>query len=119
MKVFACPAIVPVPTPDYANYDWEVEQKRENDHKKQLASWLKERGYTGKYTGEVVSFSVGDGAANYMVADAPRKFCLIHLPYGDGYNYRHVEFLPKKEIIEKIATDKALNAAFDRAKKGE
>jgi hypothetical protein len=35
----------------------------------------------------------------------------MHLPYGDAYQYRDVEFLPKDEIIRRIDMD-AKRASF-------
>jgi len=112
MKIFTCPKDVPAPTPDYGkDYDHNKTIEAEQKHMDDLKAWLKKSGYTGKYTGEIYREGVADGYALYMVADSP-KFCLIHLPYGDGYQSRNVGFLPKKEIIRRIEGDKKLAALF-------
>src|SRR3989304_3088397 len=99
MKIHCLPTEVPAPTPNYTNYDSVKEIAAENKHMADLKAWLKKVGYTGKYTGEIYKEQIADGYALYMVADGGRNFALIHLPYGDGYDSRNVQFLPKKEII--------------------
>ena len=111
MKVYTCPPSLPAPTIDYRNYDSAKEIAAEQEHSNKLKTWLKLNGCTGKYTGEIFSAGVADGCAQYMLADG-RKSCLIHLPYGDAYQYRDVEFLPKKEIIRRIEADKKITALF-------
>lgn len=99
MKVYASP--VNMPEPDYRNYDAALIAKQENDHMAATKKWLKDNGYNGKHTGDIVAFGVADGKAVYMMGDG-KKSCLIHLPYGDAYHYRDVSFLPKKEIIKRL-----------------
>ena len=113
MKVFSSP--VPAPEVDYANYDRDKERKREDEHTSSVKKWLLDNGYNGKLTGKIVTFPVADGYAQYMLADG-RKSALIHLPYGDAYNYNDVQFLPKKEIIRRIEADKKFNAMFTKQK---
>jgi hypothetical protein len=114
MKVYALPNEVPAPETDYRNYNREKEVARENEHMRKLAEWLRKAGYTGKRTGEIVRFGVADGYALYMLADG-KKSALIHLPYGDAYNYNDVVYLPKKEILRRIDADKAMTKLFARA----
>ena len=108
MKVYGVPAELPAPQPDYKNYDYEAETAREEEHKAALKEWLVAQGYTGPHTGGIVSFSVGDGAALYMLGDAGKgtRSALIHLPYGDSYQYPHVEYLPKAEIVRIISVER-------------
>lgn len=101
MKVYACPEECPAPEPDYSNYDFAKEQKRQDEHQAKLKAWLQANGYSGKYTGEIYATPRGDGYAQYMVGDG-RSFCLIHLPYGDAWDDPDVRYLPKKEIIKRI-----------------
>lgn len=114
MQVFDLPDEVPFAEPDYAHYDFDKEQARQQQHIEQLRKWLKDSGYNGPDSGKIVSFPVGDGYAQYMLADAPRgmKSGLIHLPYGDAYQYRDVGFLPKAEILRRIAETAKINAIF-------
>lgn len=112
MKVYACPAEVPEPVIDYANYPGiEVLIKLWDDHAKALKAWLIDAGYTGPHTGKIVYFPVGDGNAQYMLADGP-KSCLIHLPYGDAWEYRDIGYLPKKAILERIKQQEGLASIF-------
>ena len=117
MKVYGIPKEVAYPEPDYANYDFDRERRREDAHRKTLKKWLKDNGYKGKRTGEIARFPMADGYACYMLADG-RRSALIHLPYGDAWHYRDVEFLPKKEVLRRIDADKALAKIFSDAKKG-
>ncbi len=111
MKVYTCPVECPAPQPDYSKWDKVKEQAAEDKHMADLKEWLIKRGYRGKLTGKIVSFGVADGSALYMFADGS-KSCLIHLPYGDGYQYRDVAFLPKKEILRRIAQGEAMSKLF-------
>jgi len=114
MKIYSCPDEVPAPKVDYsAKYDRAKEDAAEKKHMADLAKWLKKSGYTGKYTGEIYRQQIADGYAAYMFGDGS-KSCLIHLPYGDGYHARDVEFVPKKEIIARIERDKAFSVMWKK-----
>ncbi len=120
MKVYTCPKEVPAPKPDYRNYDHVKEQAAEDKHMADLKAWLVKQGFTGKYTGEIYSVGVADGHAQYMLADVPKgytspKSFLIHLPYGDAYQSRDIEFIPKKEIIRRIDAHKKFQAVWKKA----
>lgn len=115
MNVYAVPRDVPFTKPDYTNYDFKAERERENRHIADLKAHLIEMGYTGKHTGKIASFGVGDGYANYMLADGSGVYghsFLIHLPYGDAYHFQYVSKLSKKEIIKKIEQQEGLAALF-------
>jgi hypothetical protein len=74
-------------------------------------------GYTGKHTGGIYRTGVADGCAQYMIGDKGRGGVLIHLPYGDAYQSRDVQFLPKAEILKRIEGEKAIAELFaERAK---
>lgn len=113
MKVYGLPAEVAAPEVDYRNYDRERVQKQETEHREKLAGWLRNAGYNGKRTGEIVRFQVADGYAQYMLGDG-KKSCLIHMPYGDAYAYDDVRFLPKAEIIKRIDADKRFAKLFEK-----
>lgn len=115
MKVYSCPDEVAFGEPDFANYDHAKEVAREEEHTERLKAWLIANGAKGPKTGAIVSFPVGDGRALYMLADGPRSY-LVHLPYGDGYQYRDVKFLPKAEILRRIKADEAFGDIFAKAK---
>ncbi len=82
------------------------ELRAEEEHQARLAAWLKARGYVGPYTGAIYREGVADGYALYVLADGP-KSCLIHLPYGDGYQSANVQFVPKSEVIRRVKADAA------------
>jgi hypothetical protein len=108
MRVHSCPKEVPAPEPDYTNYDREKEIRQEEEHMAKLAKWLRKAGYTGKHTGGIYRTGVADGCAQYMLGDKGRGGILIHLPYGDAWQSRDVQFLPKSEIVRHIEADKEL-----------
>ena len=93
---------------DHSNLDFAALTRAEDDHANTLKIWLKVNGYTGPNTGKIIRFSVADGCASYMFADAKGQSCLIHLPYGDAYQYPDAEFLPRGEILRRIQQQKKL-----------
>jgi hypothetical protein len=112
MKVYGIPEEVSFSAPDYLNYDRDREAARESAHKERLKEWLIAAGCDGERTGQTLSFAVADGYAQYMLADRGRQSYLVHLPYGDAYQYRDVEFLPRDEIIRRIDQDARMAAFF-------
>lgn len=106
MKVYSSPVKF---QPNYG-IAYEAEQKREAAHQAELKTWLKDNGYGGANTGRVASFPVADGAALYMIGEGTgsKKDILVHLPYGDGYNYVHVSRLTKKDILASARHDEAV-----------
>ncbi len=114
MKVYALPKEVPAPEIDWSKPDdWRA---KEAAHAEALKAWLIRGGYTGPRTGEIARFPHADGYANYMLADGAKKSVLIHLPYGDAWNYPYIERLTKKDILENLDRAKALNALFAKKK---
>jgi len=114
MKVYGIPKELPEPKVDYGNYDRDKAIEAENKHREALKGWLKRAGYTGKRTGEVAKFPVADGYAEYMLGEGKGKAVLLHLPYGDGYHYPDVKYLPKAEILRRIDADKRFAEMFKR-----
>lgn len=114
MKVYSVPSEVPAPVVDWIHFDYHKMVKDQSDHQARLKAWLVSQGYTGKNTGKIVRFQVADGYAVYMMAEG-RKSVLIHLPYGDSYQYPDVRFLPKKEILRRIAQEENLSKLFRAA----
>jgi len=112
MKVYGILEEVPFAAPDYANYDRDKEEARETAHMEAVKEWLLANGYDGEHTGKTLGFGVGDGYARYMFADKGRQSFLVHLPYGDAYQYRDVEFLPRKEILSRIEQEEKRAAFF-------
>ena len=99
MKVFALPAEVPAPKVDYRNFDLHKMQCDERRHRLALQAHLINLGYTGKNTGKIVNFPVADGYAQYMIMEHGKTFALVHLPYGDAYQFQYANRLTKQDIL--------------------
>lgn len=120
MKVYSCPKEVPAPEVDYRNYDHDKVLADEKSHSERLKAYLIKMGYTGAHTGEEYNHPHADGHARYMVADVPKGArkgtvsVLIHLPYGDAWNSRDVQHLPKTEVFARIAASKKFHALLSK-----
>ena len=108
--IYASP--VPAPEYDWKNFNFEAMQAQDAQHEQAVKDWLAANGYTGKNSGRIVRFGVADGYAAYMIAEAGRKFALIHLPYGDAYQYPDAQFLPKSEILKRAQREDNLAKLF-------
>lgn len=75
--------------PDYRNYDYEKEQKRESDYVCLLSAHYRkvERGLGNRMelVGKLICTGVADGQAQYMVI-RERPFQMVHLHLGDAYS---------------------------------
>lgn len=117
MKIYSCPDEVAFAEPDYANYDTNAEQARQDAHTAELKAWMAANGWPGPRTGEILREPHADGYALYMYGDVEgRGACLIHLPYGDAWNSPNVEHLPRKEILARLDRGKAMTALFGGAR---
>ena len=117
MKVYGVPEAVPFARPDYKNYNLHAEQAREKAHQQALKTHLIEMGHKGKHTGKIARFPVADGFAQYMLADGAGHYggsFLIHLPYGDGYQFPGVKHYPKSAVVENILGQERLIALFSK-----
>ena len=117
MKIYAVPAEVPFAETDYSSFNIERGRAREDAHMEALKAHLIKLGYRGPNTGKVLSMHVGDGAARYMLADGPKSF-LVHLPYGDAYHSPDAQFLPKAEVLKRIAAAEKVADLFAKGRKG-
>lgn len=112
MKIFELPKEVPAPSVDYSEYDRVKVLADEEKHMADLKTYLQKMGYSGQHTGGIYREPVADGYALYMVAHGGNTLSLIHLPYGDAYSSRNVQFLPKSEIIRRLEADKKMALLF-------
>lgn len=71
------------PEPDYKNYNWELERKKEEDCLNKLKSLLRSQN-DDPIIGFEVNVGRGDGYARYIVCDT-KPFAMIHLPFGDAW----------------------------------
>lgn len=112
MKIYASP--IPAPeydwTGDFANF-----QRLDDEHEKALKNWLAANGYTGHNSGRIVRFGIADGHAAYMIAEGGGKTFLIHLPYGDAYQYPDAQYLPKAEILRRADREDNLVKLFAKS----
>lgn len=61
--------------------------------------------------GEVISFPVADGTADYVVA-CVKPVELVHLQTWDCYAFQYAKNLKTKDIVEKVRQHKALEKLF-------
>lgn len=113
MKVYGHIEGLEYPEPDYTHYDSDKELARQEAHIAKMKAELLKMGYTGKHTGKIFCEPMGDGYAQYMLADGRQSF-LVHLPFGDSYHSRNVEYLPKKEVIKRIEASEQLASIFSK-----
>lgn len=107
-KIYSPPASIKVP-----ELNWEDINAYEEANKKfvdDLRAFCKSRN-SGEHIGEVIKFPVADGYAEYMVASlSPVE--LIHLPLWDAWEFDYASRLTKKDIIDKIKQNKAMEKLF-------
>ena len=84
--------------------------------KADLKEWCIQRNRKEEHVGEVIKFPVADGQAEYMVASL-KPVVLIHLPLWDAWHFQYAHLLGKKEILTKIAQNKAMEELFAMRKK--
>ena len=114
MKVFLVPDSIPAPS---ISGDWSIAmldelRVAEDEHQIALAEWLRANGYNGPHTGGIVAIPHADSFARYMMADAKKGSCLIHLPYGDGWHSPHAKNMPKRDAVRYIEQEKRLQDMF-------
>lgn len=113
MKVFATPPNLPAPEYDLRHYNPDRIARKEAAHVAALTEWLvTEEGCKPGLTGKIAQFQVADGYAQYMFADKGRESFLIHLPYGDGYQFRYIERLTREDILVQIDAQERRDAFF-------
>ena len=95
------------------NFSQGVQLMRETENAfiEKLRQWCVDRAKDSgqQHIGEVIHFPVADGRACYMVA-ALSPLQLIHLPIGDAWQFQYDFRLTKKDVVEKIKNQKALEA---------
>lgn len=106
MQIYSLPEELEATLPELT-MNWKEYAAAEKAHAETVKAWLIENGYTGTKTGHELWLPVADGRACYMFADARgtgsgQKSFLVHLPYGDAWHSRDVEFLPQKEVLKRL-----------------
>lgn len=110
-KIFSPPDGLTQPTLDFANF--ANYQKGCEDYKENLKKMLLKRNPNGKNVGEIISFPVADGTADYMVAKM-QPLELVHIPLMDAWEFNYVHLLKAKDVQEKIDQQKALEKLFSK-----
>lgn len=102
-KVYGCPENIIIP--DYFAFkDSSAYNKAVDDFKEELKIFCKENSKC-VHAGEIISFPVGDGYAQYMVFNYTS---LVHLSLGDSYQISdaHSRGLRKADIIQQVNFNK-------------
>jgi hypothetical protein len=107
-KIYAPPASIGEAPRWNGNYDDLL--RREADWLDRLVNHLKATS-SDPLVGEQIQFQVADNYARYVVAST-KPLALIHLPFGDGYTFQYANRLTLKDIRDKVAHQKALDALF-------
>lgn len=108
-RIYQAPKQFKLPLTSFFRDDWE---KQIEDYIERVRDWCKSY-HKGEYIGEVITFSVADGRAYYMVfSEKPLK--LLHLPIGDCWEFPYVHRLTLKEVKQKVASQKALDRLFQK-----
>jgi hypothetical protein len=81
-KVYSAPKELSY-NPDFSK-GWEAYQKRTKEFEDNLEEYCLRNG-EGKYRGKIVSTSVADGSARYMIFGTKGGVKMIHIPTGDAW----------------------------------
>jgi len=108
--IFSAPKSIPIPELDFQDFDGYL--KKCEQFKADLKALVQSHD-KGKHVGEIISFPVADGNAEYMVVNM-KPLRLVHIPLMDAYEFQYVNRLTAKDVVEKIEQQKALEALFSR-----
>ena len=99
-KVYSPPKELPTPIPDYMKpgRGWMEDEKKWEES---LRQYCVANGGKDEAVGTVIGFPVADGSAQYMVFSIS-PLVLIHMPLGDAWQYRYINRLTKKDILEQV-----------------
>lgn len=112
MKVYSFPDHIEPPKLDFTNFDMNAYQAKEDACNAELKAWLIAQGWNGSNTGEIYRIPHADGHAQYMVAEGPRQFGLIHLPYMDAWDSPWASRATKNQVLQEIERSKRVAALF-------
>lgn len=114
--IYAPPLEIPFPEPDYRNYDYDEQVKKEEKWIEELRFFCKKR-CKASLVGEIVRVRRGNGYAMYMVCQN-KPFAMIYLPMGAAWRgddiwERGIRLSDAKRILE---SERALKALFETRK---
>ncbi len=106
------------PAPDYSHYDFDKEQKADEEYIQKLVDYAKKQALCPE-AGKQIRFGVCDGYACYIVLNL-KPVELIHLEIGDAYNFQYANRLTAKDVREEIRRQEALEKLFsDQAERNK
>jgi len=112
-QIFTIEHEVPAPQFDFkTDKNFAGYQARVDVYLEDVKNKLKEYKYgQSPLFGEIISFSVADGYAQYMVVSS-RPLRLLHLPIGDAWEYIGIERLRLVDVENKVNAQKTLAKLF-------
>lgn len=114
-KVYSHPDEIKVPEHNWADDSVLDMQKKDAAFLAELKAWCQKRNPNQEHVGEVLYFPMGDGYAQYMVA-AISPVQLIHIPLGDAWSFQYANKLTKKDVVDQIKQQKAIEKLFPKRK---
>lgn len=109
MKVYDPPEEIEIPEINFD--DISLYRKKCDEFIENLKNFLLKRKVSDEYTGETIKFPVADGYAFYMVAST-KPLSVVHVPLYDAWEFEYIERLTKKDVIDKIKQQKAIDELF-------
>jgi hypothetical protein len=106
VEIFSTPEEIKKP-----KFNFDTFMEDEEKYIKQIAQWLKDNGYNGKYSGEVIKIPHADGYAHYMVISL-KPLEIFHLDIGDAWHSEFAELLTVAKVKEMVTRQKALDEMF-------
>jgi len=115
-KIYNPPNCIEVPELEFDPNHFKENLKKYNDACEQYIKDLKDFVLSikkGKNIGEIISFPVADGKAEYMVSSM-RPLELMHIPLGDAWEFPYVHLLTAKEVNKIIEQQNKLKEFFEK-----
>lgn len=112
-KIYGPPKEIPVPKLNVAGFDFERYQKDEEEYTQKLRDYCQVNGGNEDSVGEIISFPVGDGYAQYMVFNT-KPVVLIHMPLGDAWQFRYANRLTRKDVLAEVNRGRKIKELFSR-----
>jgi hypothetical protein len=113
-KIYDIPGNIKVPEIKFDNFNLKEYQNDIERFYKEVKEALMADGYNEEHLGEVISFPVADGKAEYMVFSLEPIVQLVYLPIGDAWEFEYAHLLTKTEVLRKIQQQKALSKLFNK-----
>lgn len=102
---------VDVKVPELDFKDRQTMLDKDEQYEKDVEAKIRELGYNTPFTGKMIRFGVADGYAVYMIASI-KPLVLIHLEYGDAWNFQYVHLLTATEVKKKVEQQEEMSKLF-------